>query len=317
MEFGKVAGLSNVDVTLPPDDPATATVLAAGKGGGRTRLFVGCPLWNDPALARKFMPKGAPASARLVHYATQFNAIELNASGYGLEAAEAGRWASLVTPGFLFCPKVPMDVSHARNLDVTESAFDRFLGAAGCFGDHLGPTFLQFPDSFGPSRLPELERLLRRHAAKLPLAVELRHPAWFNDPRRRDALFGLLRELGLAAVITDAPGRRDVVHQRLTAPWAFIRFSGHDLSPKDVKRLDDWAGRIQGWLDAGLESLYFFLHHEPKHFSIDWSARFIETLHRVCGAGPALPRLQSAQPRASSKGNKKAPGSGAQGDLFG
>jgi uncharacterized protein YecE (DUF72 family) len=312
MEFGRVSDLSNLDVTLPADHPRTAKVLASGAGGGRSRIRVGCPLWNDPALARKISPAGAAASDRLVHYAHGFNAIELNASGYGLDAGAAARWSQAVGKGFLFCPKVPMEISHSRNLEDTGPAYAGFLAAARAFGDHLGPAFLQFPDSFGPSRFPELSAFLRAQAGKIPLAVELRHAAWFNDARRIDPLFALFEELKIIAVITDAPGRRDILHQRLSVPSAFIRFSGHDMSPKDLHRLDDWAERLKAWLDAGLESLFFFLHHEPKHFSVDWSVRFLEVLNKVCGVDLPVPQIMEP-----AKSKKKAPeGIRGQGDLF-
>ena len=57
----------------------------------------------------------------------------------------------------------------------------------------------------------------------------------------------------MGAVITDTAGRRDCVHQRLTTPFAFIRFVGNNLHPTDYSRMDDWVERIQEWFDQGLE----------------------------------------------------------------
>src|SRR6185436_4308023 len=115
MEFGRVSEIASLNLSLPADHERSAAVLAKGRGGGRERLYVGCPIWNDAALARKLPAEGAPSSDKLALYAHSFNSVELNASGYGLEAGNAARWAALTPPGFLFCPKVPMEVSHSRS----------------------------------------------------------------------------------------------------------------------------------------------------------------------------------------------------------
>jgi uncharacterized protein YecE (DUF72 family) len=309
MEFGSVETLAGADLSLPKDDPENAAVLAAApQGAPAARVYVGCPIWNDATLARKISPPGKAAKDRLVPYVKAFNSVELNASGYGLSQAQAARWGEAAGEGFRFCPKVPRDISHGRNLDDTYEAYDRFVASARAFGSRLGTAFLQFPESFGPSRFPELERFLRSQGGKLDLAVEVRHQAWFNEAGRREALFALLQELKLCAVITDVPGRRDLLHQRLTSPTAFIRFSGHDLSPPDLRRIDDWAARLKGWMRQGLQTLYFFPHHEPKHFSADWSALFLEVLNKTCGTHLPVPKIEAPK-------NKKAPGE-AQGNLM-
>lgn len=310
MEFGRVEDLSNVDVTLPPDHAATAAVLAAGKAAraaAKPRVYVGGPIWNDATMARKLAPPGVSLSDKLAVYAACFNSVELNASGYGLSAASAAGWAKSVDEGFLFCPKIPRDISHGRNLEVTGEAYDRFVAAAGAFGDHLGMAFLQFSESFGPSRFAELSSFLRAQARKIPLALELRHVAWFNDASRSGPLFDLLSEHGVAAVLTDVPDRRDLLHMRLTTPTAFIRFSGHDLGPKDLRRVDDWVARLKTWLDRGLRTLYFFPHHEPKHFSVDWCVRFLEAAAAAGLDVPAAPKLREPAP-AKSPSKRKSPG---------
>ena len=120
MDFGKVSNSLDIDFTLPPDHPATAARLAksaAEPHGGGLRAHVGCPVWQDDAMAGKLCPPGTPKSQRLAGYALQFNSLELNSTGYGLSAPKAAQWAAEVPDDFLFCPKVPMDVTHGPNLD--------------------------------------------------------------------------------------------------------------------------------------------------------------------------------------------------------
>lgn len=296
MDFGKVAAAHNIDATLPPDDPATARVLAQAKNregaGTGLRVHVGCPVWQDDGLAAKVLPPGTPRSRRLAGYSREFNALELNSTGYGLSRERAAKWAAETPEGFRFCPKVPREITHGPNLDGVWGLFAEQCDAVRGFDSRLGFFFLQFPETFGPSRFPELERLLATQAGTLPLAVEVRHPAWFADARWKDRLFGLLEGFGVASILTDTPGRRDVLHQRLTVPAAFIRFNGHALGPQDDARLEAWAERIKSWMDMGLRELYFFPHLDPVAGCADLAAHFIRSLNRAAGLDIKPPRIR-------------------------
>jgi hypothetical protein len=68
--------------------------------------------------------------------------------------------------------------------------------------------------------------------------------------------------MGIATVITDVAGRRDVLHQRLTSTTAFIRFNGYGLHPTDYTRIDAWVKCLNRWMDQGLQTVYFFIHQQ-------------------------------------------------------
>lgn len=307
MDFGKIKDVRNVDFALPPDYPATGRVLAAfsknaakdgAKGGGLLRVHVGCPIWQDDAMARKLCPPRTPKAKRLACYGSQFNALELNSTGYGLNRERVLQWCSEVPEDFRFCPKVPMDVTHGSNLDGVWQSFDRHCRDAEAFGKRLGILFLQFPEAFGPDRIGELDRLLATQAGRLPLAVEVRHAAWFRDEKTKNRLGDLLQARGVTAIITDTPGRRDVLHQSLTSATAFIRFNGHALGPQDFLRLEDWARRIKEWKDKGLRELYFFPHMDPKDQTVELAARFIKSLNGIAGLRLKEPRLRNDEDEA-------------------
>lgn len=295
MEFGKVRDTRGIDFALPPDDPATAITIAKGKAEGPLRVHVGCPVWQDDAMARKLCPPGTPKPKRLACYAKQFNALELNTTGYAINARNIAAWTAEAPPGFRFCAKVPMDVTHGANLDGVWQRFADHCGTAKLFGDRLGFFFLQFPDLFGPNRFGELERLLDARAGDLPLAVELRHPGWYRDTRLKRKWLDALEARGVAAVITDAPGRRDVLHQRLTTSSAFIRFNGHALGAQDYARLDSWAIRIKQWMETGLRELYLFTHIDPPDRTVELSAHFIMALNQAAGLKLPVPRIRQEE----------------------
>ena len=302
MDFGKVKDISHIDFTLPPDHPATAIRLglsgrAAGEAGS-LRIHVGCPVWQDDAMARKLCPPGTPKPQRLACYARQFNSLELNSTGYGLAPEKAARWAAEVPEKFRFCPKVPMDITHVPSLDGVWGRFAEHCQGVLALGKRLGYFFLQFPEQFGPSRFGELERFLRARKAEVPLALEVRHPGWFRDGAA-DRLFGLLEEQGITAIIVDTPGRRDALHQRLTTGSAFIRFNGHGGGELDFRRLDEWCGRIRLWMDAGLRELYFFTHMDPPDQTVELGAHLLGGLRRATGLDLRQPRFRDPEDEPS------------------
>ncbi|HMQ42933.1 MAG TPA: DUF72 domain-containing protein, partial [Mariniflexile sp.] len=85
MKFGSVKNPENIDFTLPPDHPETKRVLNRFKDDNMPEVFVGCAKWNKADL-KGFYPKGT--KDELVYYASQFNAIELNATFYRIFPAE-------------------------------------------------------------------------------------------------------------------------------------------------------------------------------------------------------------------------------------
>jgi len=292
MEFGKVADTRSIDFRLPPDHPSVARILASSAAaGGGPRIYSGCPVWQDEALARKVCPPGTPKAKRLYAYARQFETTELNSTGYALDPAQAREWAAAVPAGFRFCPKIPRDVTLARDLDAVHGAFARACADLAAFGDRLGAVLLQFPDGFGPSRFAELERLLAVERPAFPLALEVRHPAWFRNPDWTDRLAALLENNRTAMVITDSPGRRDVIHMRLTAPWIFLRWNGHDGGETDRRRLDAWAERIGAWSGKGLREAYFFPHLDPVDRTADLAVHFLRGIKTRTGLDLRIPRL--------------------------
>ncbi|OUJ71657.1 DUF72 domain-containing protein [Hymenobacter crusticola] len=293
MDFGRLSDLRYVDFRLPPDHPETAAVLARAQAVEQTpRVFVGCPIWTNKAWLGSYFPAGIKDTDYLHHYARQFNSIELNTTHYRIpDAPTVRKWRDATPAGFQFCPKLPQSISHDRELYNADDLTTTFCRAISGLDDRLGWTFLQLPPTFGPEHLPRLERYLLDFPDYVPLAVELRHPAWFSDPGLRESVFAMLEALGKTLVISDVAGRRDVMHMRLTTPVAFIRFNGHGLIPSDYARADAWAERLAAWLGAGLQTAYFFVHQKDIMHSPLWTQYFLEKLNARTGLNVAPPRI--------------------------
>ncbi len=146
-----------------------------------------------------------------------------------------------------------------------ERRWEDCLSAFRAFGNKLGGCLLQLVPSFGIEKMKGLEQFLLFWPEDLPLAVEFRNEALFQSEQALSDMQQLLSDHGVVWVITDTPGRRDVLHMRLTTNRAFIRFNALDQVDRDQQRLDDWLARIKQWKSAGLEHCAFFVHEHTEN----------------------------------------------------
>lgn len=261
------------------------------EAGSPLRVYVGGTSWGPSQWVGKVYPRGTKAKDFLPHYVKQFNSIELNALWYNLQPKTViERWAALAGHAFRFCPKYSNTISHERMLQVVDKDTELFIDHMLAFGVTLGPAFLQLPESFGPARAGPLHEFLRGLPRYFQTCVELRHEGWFRSAAVRET-WELMEELGIGSVITDTPGRRDVLHMRLTAPVAFIRFVGNHFHPKDRERIEEWGERLADWVAKGLREIYFFVHDTDELFSPEMCGYAVEVFSKRFAAGLAAPKM--------------------------
>jgi uncharacterized protein YecE (DUF72 family) len=234
MEFGRVPHeeLAMLDFTLPPDPELTIETLVAAKHAGQFSVRVGCAKWGRKEWLGKIYPPKTKEASFLDEYVKHFDCIELNATFYniyGPQMIEKWKEKAASNPNFKFCPKFSQTITHIRRLKNADEITTQYYEGVMAFGESLGPLFLQVGDNFTPKSLPELKAYLEKLPRDVQVFVEVRHKDWFAVPENRQALFAMLHELNIGAVITDAAGRRDVVHMELPTPHAFIRFVGNSL----------------------------------------------------------------------------------------
>ncbi|MEX2478268.1 MAG: DUF72 domain-containing protein [Gracilimonas sp.] len=285
MKFGSVENPGTIDFTLPEDHPDTLKVLNQ-KGSGEFEAYVGCAKWNKKDL-KGFYPRGT--KDELTYYSRQFNSIELNATHYKTYGPDqAKEWKDKTPAGFRFFPKVVNSISHFKRLKGIEAPLEEYLNGMRGFGDQLEMIFLQLRDDFKPKDFDRVQRLVEIWPEDIPLAIELRHTDWFNDPAVANQIYQLFEQNGVANIITDTAGRRDLLHMRLTSPVAFIRYVGANHK-SDYTRLDDWVERLKFWKDQGMEKLYFFVHQNMEKESPLLSAHFIKGINKELGTDLDIP----------------------------
>lgn len=293
MEFGKVTDdeLKHIDFKLPPDPAVTKEVLAKGKGN--TRFYIGCAKWGRKDWVGKLYPKGTKEKDFLEYYARLFNCIEFNATFYKSPSPDQVlKWKTKVPKDFIFCPKFPQTVTHLKRLKNTDVEVGAFLEAIHEFKKNLGPIFLMPNPQVSPKQLESIEQFIEHFPKDVAMFLELRHPDWYSQQEGYNMeLFDFLRKKKRGTIITDAAGRRDCVHMHLSTPECFIRFVGNSLHPTDYTRIDDWVKRIKKWMNAGLETCYFFMHQHEELHSPELIKYLIEQLNKYCGTKLNAPEM--------------------------
>ena len=254
---------------------------------------VGICSWADPALieAGTFYPKKSlSAEARLRHYASVFDVVEVNASYYAIpDVRTVSRWVERTPPGFVFHVKawalmtghhprpeslpaevralLPREPRRTRRGEVDaasvppealDHAFRLFRASVAPLAESgkLGYVLFQLAPwiHFERARLAYLASL----AERLPgwtIAVEFRHRSWF--PEHGADTLAALRAARLAHVIVDAPQTVNAVPRVTapTAPTAVFRMHGRNAA--------GWLAQLRGEAPAVREK-YDYLYTEAE-----------------------------------------------------
>jgi uncharacterized protein YecE (DUF72 family) len=276
MKFGKVPNPETVDFTLPADHSETERVLKEkGVPGKKPDIYVGCAKWNRTDL-KGFYPRGT--KDELAYYSQQFNSIELNATFYRpYGAGQYEKWSDKTPDSFKFFPKVNQEISHWKRLKGAQEITTQITDAALALEEKLGMMFLQLRDDYKPKDAERLEGFLKGFPTNVPLAVEVRNLEWFEEPNASQ-LYNMLEAYNKTNIIVDTAGRRDMLHMRLTSPYAFVRYVGANID-SDYDRLDQWLDKLEPWIEQGIKGIYFFIHQNVEQASPLLAAHFIEKLN--------------------------------------
>lgn len=249
-----------------------------------------------------------PADARpddfLELYCRVFNAVEGNTTFYARPSpVVVERWAQRFPADFRFTAKFPRDISHGAELGAQLDAAEAFARLLAPLGTRVAPYWLQLPASFGPARLGELAAFI--HGWQRPLAVEVRHPAFFAGGDDERQLNRLLRDGGVERICLDSrplfscvSSDAAVLHAQSKKPrlpprpTAFsqapqVRFiGGPDLVAND-RYLNQWVVKVAGWIEEGRRPCVF-LHTPDNHLAAAQARRFHQQLRLRL---PGLPEL--------------------------
>ena len=148
------------------------------------RLHVGCAMWSHSPWQGRYLPPSLSPRERLRAYASWCNAVEGNTTFYATPASDTvASWAEQTAPDFRLVLKLPRTITHERRLAEVGEPLRAFLSAIEPLGPRAHALWIQLPPSFGPADLAALAGFLRRLPREHRYGVEVRHRAFFEDPR--------------------------------------------------------------------------------------------------------------------------------------
>jgi uncharacterized protein YecE (DUF72 family) len=240
------------------------------------RLAVGCAMWTHKAWEAHLVGQ---SRERLRGYAEWCTAVEGNTTFYATPTRETvASWAAQTPPGFRFVLKIPKTVTHGHRLAGGFEELQHFRYAVEPLGNRIHALWIQLPGSFGPSELPVLSDFLGRQPGGYRYAVEVRHPAFFDNP---GPLEEVLAEAGAEWVPFDttafftippsSEAERDAwakkprlpLRTRALTDRPIIRYLGRDDPARTVEGWQRWVGIAAGWLNEGRSPTVFI--HTPDN----------------------------------------------------
>lgn len=220
-------------------------------------LYIGTSGWQYRDWRGRFYPDGLPTPDWLASYATRFPVVEVNSTFYNLPApSTVERWADQTAPDFRFAVKLSRYLTHIRRLRDPAEPVSRFFERLRGLGPKLGPVLLQLPPTL-KADVGLLDEALSVMPARARVAVEVRHPSWFNADVR-----DVLTNHGAALCAADRRGR---VQGPLwtSADWGYVRLHEGTARPKPCygdAALDHWLRRIvDGW---GQQDVFVFFNND-------------------------------------------------------
>src|ERR1700761_5543515 len=278
-------------------------------------LHVGCPMWQYPPWQDRYLPRGLGPRERLRAYSTWCNAVEGNTTFYATPSLDTVRsWAGQTDPGFRFGLKLPRPVTHDEHLDGDVAGPMRaFLAAIEPLGPRAHTLWIQLPPSFAPGDLGALAGFMRRLPRQYRYAVEVRHRAFFADPRWEHELEQVLATIDAewgpfdTTVLFERPPATDTeraawtkkprVPRRTRALTGrpIVRYLGRDDPDETVVGWQPSLEVVTAWLAEG-RSPTVFIHTPDNVQAPELARRFhAEVRARVPELDP-LPEPEPAGP---------------------
>lgn len=216
-----------------------------------------------------FYPQELDKRDYLAYYSEFFNAVEMDSTFYGTPREDyVQRWVQTTPDAFIFCPKMPRQITHELRLKETGEDLATFLQTMRIFREKLGPILIQLPPDFTRAEIDGVRTFLDRLPRDLRFAVEFRHRSW--HAKETGEMLQARNICWASAEYIHMPQRVYV-----TTDFIFIRWIGrHDTyETKDHERVDRttslraWLEDIAGRQPEGFHTVYGFFNDEYSGFA--------------------------------------------------
>jgi uncharacterized protein YecE (DUF72 family) len=265
-------------------------------------------MWAYKAWQGHPLPERLGRDEQLAAYAAWCNAVEGNTTFYGTPAASTvASWAEQAPAAFRFLFKLPRAITHERRLRNVDDEVRAFLALLAPLGRRAEQLSVQLPASFGPAELGALATFVRRlpalGASEHRVAVEVRHPAFFDGSVARRTLSRILADVGAEWIVLDSTALfaapptsaaeretwarkpRLPLHRVALSDRPVVRYIGRDDPAETVAGWQPWIPVVADWLRDGRTPTVFV--HTPDNVDAVLLARLF---HAQVGA--VVPELE-------------------------
>jgi uncharacterized protein YecE (DUF72 family) len=271
------------------------------------KLHVGCAMWTHAGWLGRHLPHPLPSRDRLRSYASWCNAVEGNTTFYATPSVDTVKsWADQTDPDFRFLLKLPRPITHERRLIDVDDPVRAFLTAIEPLGPRTHALWIQLPPSFAPADLGTLAVFLRRLPREYRYAVEVRHRAFFEDPRWERRLEEVLAGVGAewvtfdTTVLFERPPTSDAEREawmkkprlprrsKALGAHPVVRYIGRDDADHTVEGWQHWLDTVVAWLREG-RSPTVFIHTPDNVDALTLARRFHDDVRARLPEVDALP----------------------------
>ncbi len=215
-------------------------------------LYVGTSGYSYKEWKGHFYPDDLSEKEFLKFYGTKLNAVEINNTFYRLpKESVVTSWADQVPETFAFSIKGSQRITHIKRLKEVGDETEYLMRVVRTLKQRLGVVLFQLP----PNMKKDIERLrgfLKLLAGDVRVAIEFRHPSWFDDET-----YHLLNESNCSLCVADWDEKLDVPFVS-TADWGYLRLRRESYTPADLKK---WMKRVQ---DQKWKTAFIFFKHEDE-----------------------------------------------------
>jgi len=263
MKFGQLDTWEDVDFNFPDISLNTKGYLSKLTKVNTPNCYLGAPVFSDKNYKGTLFPANTKQKDFLIEYGRQFNSIEVAATRYGTpKESTLQKWKDSVPDAFKFSLKFPQVITHRKNINepAAKQRLEEFLVALDFMGTKNGVAFAVMANYFRPDKFNALVEFVEYLPKDIPFAIELRAPEWFESESIITECQDLFYQNNITPVLTDTPGRRDILNFSLTNNNLFVRYVGDFSNPIDQIRINNWVERIEELVGLGIENIWFYAH---------------------------------------------------------
>ena len=246
--------------------------------------------WREPFY------QGIPQRRWFEYVLDNFQTVELNVTFYRLPKREVfAGWFNRSPDDAVITVKASRYLTHIKRLRDPAASVQMLMERVEPLGAKLGPILVQLPPDMRADP-PALADTLAAFPSKTRLAVEPRHPSWWNDDVHR-----ILSNRDAALVWADRKGR-PVSPLWRTASWGYLRLheGAARVWPFYGKRsLATWGERIVSTYDD-TNDVFVYFNNDPNCAAVDNAVTFAGELQRL---GHTVTRVPPERPRTVYNGN--------------